>query len=106
MIRCTSASEGVDVPGLTLLERFVTEQEEDELLRHFVETDAQWTGPLRRRVQHYGYVVVCRKIVSKNATSMECYTVVHYVLYSWRGCVKLAFLIIRKVNNEFVLKPL
>lgn len=55
-LRCTSESADVDVPGLTLLERFVGEAEEMTLLSHFVEADAPWTGPLRRRVQHYGCV--------------------------------------------------
>ena len=54
-LRCTSETDGVEVPGLTLIEEFVGEQEEEALLEHFVQGDeARWTGPLRRRVQHYG----------------------------------------------------
>ena len=45
----------MEVPGLTLIEGFVGEQEEEALLKHFVQGDqTRWTGPLRRRVQHYG----------------------------------------------------
>lgn len=53
-LRCTSETADVNIPGLTLLEQFVSEEEEAELLRHFLVADAHWTGPLRRRVQHYG----------------------------------------------------
>lgn len=43
------------VPGLALLERFVSEEEEAALLKHFVQgDDVRWTGPLKRRVQHFG----------------------------------------------------
>ena len=43
------------VPGLTLLEGFVGEREEEALLRYFVHgDDVRWTGPLKRRVQHFG----------------------------------------------------
>lgn len=45
------------MPGLTLLEGFVGEEEEAALLDHFVQGDGVvWAGPLRRRVQHYGCV--------------------------------------------------
>lgn len=54
-LRCTSETAGVVVPGLTLLEGFVGEQEEGALLKHFVHgDDVRWTGPLKRRVQHFG----------------------------------------------------
>ncbi|CAM9281355.1 unnamed protein product, partial [Sphacelaria rigidula] len=53
-LQCTSETADVNIPGLTLLEQFVSEEEEAELLRHFLVADAHWTGPLRRRVQHYG----------------------------------------------------
>eukprot|EP00904_Undaria_pinnatifida_P010564 jgi/Undpi1/6638/HiC_scaffold_20.g09117.m1 len=56
-LRCTSETANVEVPGLTLIERFVGEREEEALLEHFIRGDeARWTGPLRRRVQHYGRV--------------------------------------------------
>lgn len=54
-LRCTSETADVVVPGLTLLEGFVAEQEEAALLRQFVHgDDVRWTGPLKRRVQHFG----------------------------------------------------
>lgn len=54
-LRCTSETAGVDVPGLTLIKGFVTEEEEGSLLKHFVQgDDVRWTGPLKRRVQHFG----------------------------------------------------
>lgn len=54
-LRCTSETAHVEVPGLTLREGFVGEEQEEALLRHFVKgDDVRWTGPLRRRVQHYG----------------------------------------------------
>ncbi|CBN75873.1 conserved unknown protein [Ectocarpus siliculosus] len=56
-LRCTSETAGVDVPGLTLIKGFVTEEEEGSLLKHFVQgDDVRWTGPLKRRVQHFGRV--------------------------------------------------
>lgn len=58
-LRCTSETAGVEVPGLTLLEGFVDEEQEKDLLRHFLVADAQWTGSLRRRVQHYGWAAFC-----------------------------------------------
>ncbi|CAN0591068.1 unnamed protein product, partial [Ectocarpus sp. 12 AP-2014] len=52
---CTSETAGVNVPGLTLIKGFVTEEEEGSLLKHFVQgDDVRWTGPLKRRVQHFG----------------------------------------------------
>lgn len=54
-MRCTSETADMDVPGLTLLEGFVGEEEELALWTHFVQgDDVRWTGPLKRRVQHFG----------------------------------------------------
>ncbi|CAM9176823.1 unnamed protein product [Ascophyllum nodosum] len=54
-LRCTSETASMTVPGLTLIQGFVGQEEEEALLKHFVQGDAaRWTGPLSRRVQHYG----------------------------------------------------
>ncbi|CAM9649270.1 unnamed protein product, partial [Discosporangium mesarthrocarpum] len=55
-LECVSKTNHVEVPGLTLVEDFVTEEEEQTLLRPLLLEAAPWTGPLKRRVQHYGRV--------------------------------------------------
>lgn len=62
---CTSATDHITVPGLELVESFVSEEEENVLLAAITGPYAPWapsqvvpskTGSVRRRVQHYGYV--------------------------------------------------
>lgn len=52
-IECTSATAGVEVPGLELQEQWVSAAEEEELLSAIAA--APWDCHLRRRVQHYGF---------------------------------------------------
>lgn len=42
------------INGLTLLENFITEQEENELIGYI--NSNQWDNKIKRRVQHYGHV--------------------------------------------------
>ena len=51
----TSCSEDILVPGLRVAEDFISEEEEEELLRIFDRDDAAWEDGISRRVQHYGY---------------------------------------------------
>ncbi|KAI2510798.1 tRNA methyltransferase [Fragilaria crotonensis] len=62
---CTSTTESVQVPGLLLLEDFVSIEEEQVLMAVLHGPQAPWapsqttpsqTGAVKRRVQHYGYV--------------------------------------------------
>lgn len=43
------------VVGLTLLEGFITEAEEDQMLKFVDSNSDQWEGMAKRRVQHYGF---------------------------------------------------
>lgn len=62
---CTSTTESVHVPGLLLLQDFVSIEEEQVLMAVLNGPQAPWapsqttpsqTGAVKRRVQHYGYV--------------------------------------------------
>ena len=63
---CTSSTDHIVVPGLHLLENFVSQDEEQVLLAVIVGPHACWAKPqatqshagatVRRRVQHYGYI--------------------------------------------------
>jgi len=50
----TRDSATLGVPGLTLIEDFVTEEEEREMLK-CVDSDERWQRLAKRRVLHYGY---------------------------------------------------
>lgn len=63
--QCTSSTNSVRVPGLVLVEDFVSPDEETLILAGLLGPDAPWapaqvtksqSGKVRRRVQHYGYV--------------------------------------------------
>jgi len=41
------------IPGLTIMQEYITEEEETKLLDEVYAS--QWSNSLRRRVQHYGY---------------------------------------------------
>lgn len=41
------------ISGLTLIENFISEEEEDNLIKHI--DNQPWLNDLKRRVQHYGY---------------------------------------------------
>jgi len=51
----TCCSDDITVPGLRIVEDFVSEEEEAELLSIFDRDDAAWEDGISRRVQHYGY---------------------------------------------------
>lgn len=51
---CTSTTENIVVPGLTLIENFIHPDEESAILGQF-DSDAKWECGINRRVQHYGY---------------------------------------------------
>eukprot|EP00934_Nitzschia_sp_Nitz4_P006164 Nitzschia sp. Nitz4//scaffold38_size140716//310//2943//NITZ4_003123-RA/size140716-processed-gene-0.50-mRNA-1//-1//CDS//3329550006//6154//frame0 len=62
---CTSTTDHVQVPGLVLLENFLSEGEEEVLMAALTGPQAPWapdqtnkslTGAVKRSVQHYGYV--------------------------------------------------
>ncbi|OEU16645.1 hypothetical protein FRACYDRAFT_185395, partial [Fragilariopsis cylindrus CCMP1102] len=62
---CTSTTDHVYVPGLVVVENFLTEAEEELLVAILTGPQAPWapqqsnmsqTGSVKRRVQHYGYV--------------------------------------------------
>ncbi|KAL7570464.1 hypothetical protein ACA910_004249 [Epithemia clementina (nom. ined.)] len=62
---CTSTTEHVHIPGLSLLSDFVSADEETSLLAVLLGPQAPWAplqstptvgGTVKRRVQHYGYV--------------------------------------------------
>jgi alkylated DNA repair dioxygenase AlkB/SAM-dependent methyltransferase len=62
---CTSATDHVQIPGLVVLENFISEAEEEVLLATLTGPHAPWapdqtnksqTGAVKRLVQHYGYV--------------------------------------------------
>lgn len=62
---CPSASAHVVIPGLVLIEDFISEEEEAALL-HVADGDQgiHWQDVISRRVQHYGY---------PTATTAMCY---------------------------------
>jgi len=62
---CTSTTDHVTIPGLVVIDDFVTEDQEDVLMAALTGPDAPWapsqtnmsqTGAVKRLVQHYGYV--------------------------------------------------
>ncbi len=62
---CTSMTESVNVPGLLVIEDFLTKDQEEVLMAALTGPQAPWapsqtnmsqTGAVKRLVQHYGYV--------------------------------------------------
>ena len=62
---CTSTTDHIEIPGLVIIEDFVSESEEDVLMATLTGPHAPWapdqtnmsqTGAVKRMVQHYGYV--------------------------------------------------
>jgi alkylated DNA repair protein alkB homolog 8 len=53
-IECTSKTYGVDVPGLTIVDNFVSPEEEKDLLRT-LDRNSYWKTHLSRRVAHFQY---------------------------------------------------
>jgi alkylated DNA repair dioxygenase AlkB/ubiquinone/menaquinone biosynthesis C-methylase UbiE len=62
---CTSTTKDVFVPGLVLIEDFISPQEEEVLMAALTGPTAPWapsqlnyskSGAVKRKVQHYGYV--------------------------------------------------
>jgi alkylated DNA repair protein alkB family protein 8 len=61
---CTSATDHIHIPGLTLIKNYTSEDEERVLMAALSGPHAPWApaqstpsgGIIRRRVQHYGYV--------------------------------------------------
>ena len=51
---CTSTTRDVKIPGLILVENFISEEEADCLWNLLDRDDAPWEEGLSRRVQHYG----------------------------------------------------
>jgi alkylated DNA repair dioxygenase AlkB len=43
------------IPGLTLIENFITKAQERELITQIYREEAPWNLSLKRRTQHYGY---------------------------------------------------
>ncbi|CAM9170013.1 unnamed protein product [Chrysoparadoxa australica] len=54
--QCTSTTQYVFVPGLTLIEDFISTQKEEELLHWFEGQDHVCDPTIKRKVAHYGYV--------------------------------------------------
>nr|CAG4719380.1 unnamed protein product [Naegleria fowleri] len=52
-IECTSSTEHVKIPGLIVIENFLTEEEEEKIIKQVDQHD--WVQELQRRVQHYGF---------------------------------------------------
>ncbi|KAL3944353.1 MAG: hypothetical protein SGBAC_001557 [Bacillariaceae sp.] len=62
---CTSATESIEVPGLQVIENYLTQAQEAVLMAILTGPQAPWapnqqnmsqTGDVKRKVQHYGYV--------------------------------------------------
>jgi alkylated DNA repair protein alkB family protein 8 len=62
---CTSLTNSVEIPGLFLIENYITETQEASLMATLTGPQAPWasfqknksqTGTVKRMVQHYGYV--------------------------------------------------
>ena len=61
---CTSTTDHIIIPGLSLIPNFISNDEEEVLLAALAGPHAPWAPPqytpsggmIRRRVQHYGYV--------------------------------------------------
>jgi hypothetical protein len=60
---CTSTTASVVVPGLVLIENFVTEDEAVLLMAELGDECAPWRESLCRRVQHYGFIFNYRTIM-------------------------------------------
>ena len=63
--QCTSTTDGVHVPGLVVIEDYISEEQEEVLMAVMTGPQAPWapdqinksqTGSVARKVQHYGYV--------------------------------------------------
>ncbi|KAG2392558.1 hypothetical protein C9374_011283 [Naegleria lovaniensis] len=52
-IECTSSTEHVKIPGLLVIENFITEEEEEKIIKQV--DQHEWVHELQRRVQHYGF---------------------------------------------------
>jgi alkylated DNA repair protein alkB family protein 8 len=52
-IECTSETAQIVVPGLSIIEDFITEEEEAKYLEKI--DQKEWLTTIQRRVQHYGY---------------------------------------------------
>jgi len=50
------ATNKVDIPGLYVIDDFVTSDEEKDIIKYF--DSQQWIKLMNRRVQHYGYEFV------------------------------------------------
>jgi alkylated DNA repair protein alkB homolog 8 len=53
-VDCASIEAAAAVPGLSIIENFVTEDEEVQLLREFLQ-EGIWDTSISRRVRHYGH---------------------------------------------------
>jgi alkylated DNA repair dioxygenase AlkB/ubiquinone/menaquinone biosynthesis C-methylase UbiE len=62
---CTSSTDHITIPGLVIVQDYVTEDQEEVLMAALTGPDAPWapsqtnmsqTGAVKRLVQHYGYV--------------------------------------------------
>ena len=51
LLECTSASDHIEVPGCCVFSDFLSEEDEDLLMREFAGDDAPWKNTLTRRVQ-------------------------------------------------------
>eukprot|EP00743_Colponemidia_sp_Colp-15_P006292 GILK01006770.1.p1 GENE.GILK01006770.1~~GILK01006770.1.p1 ORF type:complete len:643 (+),score=105.48 GILK01006770.1:34-1962(+) len=51
--QCVSRSAHISIPGLVLIEDFISKEEEQELLQYI--DGSPWDTLISRRVQHYGY---------------------------------------------------
>lgn len=81
---CTSTTDHITVPGLEVVENFITAEEENVLLAAVTGPYAPWapsqivpskTGSVRRRVQHYGYVFdyeTANVLRNRNTASAAC----------------------------------
>ena len=52
-IECTSETKNIEIPGLKIIEDFITKEEEESILKEI--NSKEWLTNIKRRVQHYGY---------------------------------------------------
>jgi alkylated DNA repair protein alkB family protein 8 len=52
---CTSMYPDVEVPGLTLIPDFITEEDHERLMNGICSPEAPWEQSLNRKVQHFGF---------------------------------------------------
>eukprot|EP01080_Neovahlkampfia_damariscottae_P008247 gene8247-71_t len=52
-IECTSKTEYLKIPGLTIIENFITKDQEEALINEI--DSKKWSTNIKRRVQHFGY---------------------------------------------------